>query len=100
MNQLDLKGRHAVITGGAVGLGYAIAQRMLASGAGVTLWDRDEAALAKATQALGSRARGVRVDVSRHADVVEVSRRFQTLINYPSIPKEIALSREVRLRIR
>jgi len=30
MNQLDLAGRHAVITGGATGLGYAIAQRMLA----------------------------------------------------------------------
>ena len=70
MNKLDLKGRHAVITGGAVGLGYAIAERMLASGASVTLWDRDEAALAKATAALGSKARAVRVDVSRHADVI------------------------------
>jgi len=44
MNQLDMKGRHAVITGGAAGLGFAIAQRMLASGATVTLWDRDEVA--------------------------------------------------------
>ena len=44
MNQLDMQGRHAVITGGATGLGYAIAQRMLASGASVTLWDRDTSA--------------------------------------------------------
>ena len=35
MNQLDMAGRHAVITGGATGLGFAIAQRMLASGARV-----------------------------------------------------------------
>ena len=70
MNQLDLQGRHAVITGGAVGLGYAIAERMLASGASVTLWDRDDAALAKATAALGSKARAVRVDVSSHPEVV------------------------------
>ncbi len=70
MNQLDMQGRHAVITGGAVGLGYAIAERMLASGASVTLWDRDDAALAKATAALGSKARAVRVDVSSHAEVV------------------------------
>ena len=49
MNQLDLKGRHAVITGGASGIGFAIAQRMLASGGSVTLWDRDEAALKAAT---------------------------------------------------
>ena len=41
MNQLDLAGRHAVITGGAAGLGLAITQRMLASGATVTWWDSD-----------------------------------------------------------
>ena len=41
MNQLDMKGRHGVVTGGATGLGYAIAERMVASGARVTLWDRD-----------------------------------------------------------
>ena len=29
MNQYDMKGRHAVITGGATGLGYAIAERVL-----------------------------------------------------------------------
>ena len=45
MNQLDLRDRHAVITGGAAGLGLAIAQRMIASGATVTLWDRDRSAM-------------------------------------------------------
>jgi NAD(P)-dependent dehydrogenase (short-subunit alcohol dehydrogenase family) len=54
MNQLDFKGRHAVVTGGATGLGYAIAQRLIASGGGVTLWDRDEAAAAKAAHELGA----------------------------------------------
>ena len=44
MNQLDLASRHAVITGGATGLGFAIAQRMLASQAAVTLWDVNAAA--------------------------------------------------------
>ena len=70
MNQLDMKGRHAVITGGAAGLGFAIAQRMLASGASVTLWDRDEAALAAAAQALGGGVKTVQVDVTRHDSVV------------------------------
>lgn len=41
MNQIDLNGRVAVITGGARGIGYAAAQRMLASGARVALWDVD-----------------------------------------------------------
>src|ERR1700675_4724221 len=53
MNQLDFAGRMAVITGGAVGIGFAIAQRLVASGAKVCLWDRDAAALARATATLG-----------------------------------------------
>ncbi len=39
MNQIDLKNRVAVITGGARGIGYAVATRMLQSGASVVLWD-------------------------------------------------------------
>ncbi len=69
MNQLDLKGRHAVITGGASGIGFAIAQRMLASGGSVTLWDRDEAALKTATASLGSASHAVSVDVTNQASV-------------------------------
>jgi 2-dehydro-3-deoxy-L-rhamnonate dehydrogenase (NAD+) len=56
MNQLDLNGRVAVITGGAQGIGYAVAERMLASGAAVALWDINEAQLAKASELL--RAQG------------------------------------------
>ena len=48
MNQLDFNQRTAVITGGAAGIGLAVARRLAASGAKVALWDRDEAALAKA----------------------------------------------------
>ncbi len=52
MNQIDLKGRVAVITGGAQGIGYAVAERMLNSGAEVVLWDIDAARLAEAESAL------------------------------------------------
>jgi 3-oxoacyl-[acyl-carrier protein] reductase len=53
MNQIDLQGKNAVITGGARGIGLAIARRLLASGARVSLWDRDASALADAAKALG-----------------------------------------------
>lgn len=69
MNQLDFEGRHAAVTGGATGLGYAIAQRLLQSGGSVTLWDRDHAAAEQAASDLGSKAVAVMVDVSQHASV-------------------------------
>ena len=69
MNQLDLHGRHGVITGGATGLGFAIAQRMRASGASVTLWDRDPQALERACKSLGGGARGILVDVADYSQV-------------------------------
>ena len=64
MNQIDLRDRHAVITGGAQGLGFAMARRMIASGATVTLWDTDGPLLEKAVAALGPSARSVTVDVA------------------------------------
>ncbi len=54
MNQIDLAGRTAVVTGGAQGIGYAIAERMLLSGAAVVLWDADAARLAEAEAALSA----------------------------------------------
>jgi 3-oxoacyl-[acyl-carrier protein] reductase len=69
MNQLDLKGRHAVITGGASGIGFAIAQRLIASGGKVSLWDRNDAALQTATAALGAACNAVQVDVTAQASV-------------------------------
>ena len=69
MNQLDFKGRHAVVTGGATGLGYAIAQRLIASGGSVTIWDRDIATARDAASALGAQAHAVELDVSRHESV-------------------------------
>ncbi|HEV3241463.1 MAG TPA: SDR family NAD(P)-dependent oxidoreductase [Casimicrobiaceae bacterium] len=69
MNHLDFKGRTAVITGGAAGIGLAIAQRLLASGGRVSLWDRDAAALATAQAALAHGTDTRIVDVADPASV-------------------------------
>ena len=52
MNRIDMDGRIAVVTGGARGIGLAIAERAAASGARVALWDRDANRLAEAAASL------------------------------------------------
>ena len=69
MNTLDLKARNAIVTGGAAGIGFAIAQRLAASGARVSLWDRDPKALAEAAKSIGARTHTARLDVSDETDV-------------------------------
>jgi 3-oxoacyl-[acyl-carrier protein] reductase len=71
MNQIDLTGRRAAITGGAQGIGRAVAERLLASGASVALWDRDEK-LAQSTAAelsIRTTVHAIAADVSVASDV-------------------------------
>jgi NAD(P)-dependent dehydrogenase (short-subunit alcohol dehydrogenase family) len=94
MNTIDLKNRVAVITGGARGIGYAIAERMLASGAAVAIWDVDEAALSSAATSLSNRGCvfGARVDVTDETSVASavtslknVAGRIDILVNNAGI---------------
>ena len=72
MNQLDLHGRVAVVTGGAQGIGLAIAQRLLASGAAVALWDRNAQQLEHASGALASTSARARI-TTHEVDVTDES---------------------------
>lgn len=71
MNRYDLEQRVAIVTGGAQGIGFAVSERMLASGATIAIWDRDGAALQKALNQLG-RTRdvlGIEADIGDLASV-------------------------------
>ncbi|MGE6740397.1 SDR family NAD(P)-dependent oxidoreductase [Allorhizobium pseudoryzae] len=69
MNHYDLSGQHAVVTGGAQGLGFAMAKRFVESGATVTLWDMNAGLLEEARSALGSASRICMVDITDYAAV-------------------------------
>jgi NAD(P)-dependent dehydrogenase (short-subunit alcohol dehydrogenase family) len=74
LNQLDFKNRTAVVTGGAQGIGLAIAKRLVASGAKLRIWDRDEKLLAKSVASLGATVTGDAVDVTESAAVERATR--------------------------
>lgn len=71
MNKIDLVGRTAVVTGGVRGIGLAIAERLLASGANVCVWDRDLTALDLVVPELLKlgKAHGAQVDITRAESV-------------------------------
>jgi len=69
MNKLDMSGRGAIVTGGASGIGYAIAQRLAASGAKVAIWDMAADIDAKAASLGGGGHVGVKVDVTKNEQV-------------------------------
>jgi 2-dehydro-3-deoxy-L-rhamnonate dehydrogenase (NAD+) len=79
MNVYDLNGRAAIVTGGAQGIGLAVANRMLASGARVAIWDRDRALLDKTVAAFnkGDNVLGLDVDI---ADLAAVERATKDTI--------------------
>src|SRR5215831_11780747 len=70
-NKIDLGARNAVVTGGAQGIGRAIVERFLESGAAVAIWDRDKALAGKTAAELDNRGQvaAVACDVTSLADV-------------------------------
>ena len=84
----EFKGKVAVITGAASGIGRAIAERCLREGMKVVLADIDEVDLAKAEAELkaeGGTVLGVRTDVSKRSDVELLARKATRCI-WPGEP--------------
>lgn len=73
MHQLDFNGQVAVVTGGAQGIGAAVARRLAASGARVAIWDMDQTLADATASEIGSGAVALQVNV---ADWEDVSKAF------------------------
>ncbi len=94
MNQIDLKGRTAIVTGGAQGIGLAICQRYLASGAQIVIWDSDADKLAAACEQLkaAGAVRGQVVELTDDqavaaatAEAMQTEKRIDILVNNAGI---------------
>jgi 2-dehydro-3-deoxy-L-rhamnonate dehydrogenase (NAD+) len=92
MNKIDLNDQVAVVTGGAQGLGFAMAHRILQSGAKVSLWDMNAEVLALAVEKLGAGASSKVVDITdldglrhAHAEVEQDLGPVSILVNSAGI---------------
>ena len=93
-NKLDFKGRTGVVTGGAQGIGLEVVKRLLASGAKVAIWDRDEKLLKKTVASLraGKRVLPVVADIGSLPSVEAATKttikafgRIDVLVNNAAI---------------
>jgi 2-dehydro-3-deoxy-L-rhamnonate dehydrogenase (NAD+) len=75
MNNYDLNDRVAIVTGGAQGIGLAVAERMLDSGAKVSIWDRDQATLDGIEARGDARIQTLNVDIGDLTSVEAATQR-------------------------
>jgi len=85
MNRIDLDGQVAVVTGGAQGIGFAIARRLIDSGARVSLWDMNADLLDQAKAALGPSATRVVVNITDLPGLADAVARVETEVGPISI---------------
>jgi NAD(P)-dependent dehydrogenase (short-subunit alcohol dehydrogenase family) len=76
VNQIDLQGKNAIVTGGARGIGHAAVERLLASGANCSIWDMDAGRLKATVKKLAApgRTQAAVVDLTDAAAVVRAAR--------------------------
>lgn len=96
--QFQFQGRHVVVTGGAQGIGFEIAQKFLAAGAHVTIWDYSQTGLDGAREKLSSHVAQLhtqQVDVSKAASCIDAARTLahpvDILVNNAGITRDKSL---------
>ena len=82
MNRMDFSDRCGVVTGGAAGIGLAVAKRIVEGGGRVALWDRDERALTAARNAIGATSLIHALDVADDAAVERAARAAEAALGH------------------
>ena len=93
MNSYDLNGHVAIITGGGQGIGLTVAERMIGSGARVSIWDRDKGLVAALADQFGAdKVQGLAVDIgnldqvrSATQSVIDRFGKIDVLVNNAAI---------------
>jgi NAD(P)-dependent dehydrogenase (short-subunit alcohol dehydrogenase family) len=80
LNAIDLQDQVAVVTGGAQGIGLAIARRLVASGARVSLWDINAEQMEEAQRELGTAASTETVDITDYASVERATAKTEAAL--------------------
>ena len=75
---IRFEGRGAIITGGASGIGLKTAERIVAEGGSVSIWDVDAARVETVRQALGPRAHGIAIDITDPAAVEKAAQQAES----------------------
>ncbi len=75
----------AIVTGGASGIGLAVARRIVAEGGQAALWDVDQAKLDAATAELGKLSRGSRVDVTDPGEVERAAKEADAAMGHVDV---------------
>lgn len=81
MNRIDMVGRRVIITGGAQGIGYAIADRLVQSGAAVAIWDLNAGEAEKAARKLSTDCIAFGVDVADEDSVANAAARTREVLS-------------------
>ena len=95
MNKYDFDGRTAIVTGGAQGIGHAVAEELNKGGARVAIWDTDFELASKTAKELGDGSLSVKADIANWSSVEAAYRKTKDAFGRVDIAGELGRDRRI-----